>query len=132
MNRKKKLFLNVGTAIGYQLITIVCGFVLPQFIIPYFGSATNGLINSITQFLTIITLCECGVGAVVQSALYKPLADRNDEDISKVVISSNRFFNKIVRILGIYVIGLMVFYPIIVKNEFSPLYTASLVLILPW
>ncbi|MBE6594438.1 MAG: sugar isomerase [Ruminococcaceae bacterium] len=130
MNRKKKLFLNVGTAIGYQLITIVCGFVLPQFIIPYFGSATNGLINSITQFLTIITLCECGVGAVVQSALYKPLADRNDEDISKVVISSNRFFNKIVRILGIYVIGLMVFYPIIVKNEFSPLYTASLVLIL--
>lgn len=130
MTRRKKLLLNTGMALAYQLITLVCGFVLPKFIIPYFGSAANGLINSITQFLTIITLCECGVGAVVQSALYKPLADRNDEEISKIVISSNRFFNKIIRILAVYVIALMVFYPIIVRDEFPFVYTVCLVLIL--
>ncbi|MBQ7968409.1 MAG: polysaccharide biosynthesis C-terminal domain-containing protein [Clostridia bacterium] len=130
MTRSKKLLLNTGSALVYQVITLVCGFVLPKFIIPYFGSAANGLISSITQFLTIITLCECGVGAVVQSALYKPLADKSDRGISEVVISSNRFFNKIVRILIVYVVVLMIVYPIIIRDEFSYVYTAAMVLIL--
>ena len=119
MTRKKKLLLNTGTALLYQVITLVCGFVLPKFIIPYFGSAVNGLLSSITQFLTIITLCECGVGAVVQSALYKPLADRDDEAISRIVISSNRFFQRIIRLLRGYVAVLCVVYPIIVSDAFS-------------
>ena len=130
MTRRKKLFLNTGMALLYQGITLVCGFVLPKFIIPHFGSAANGLISSITQALTIITLCECGVGAVVQSALYKPLADRNMEGISKVVISSEHFFNKIVRLLIGYVIILCIVYPFIVKDGFSKGYIISLVGIL--
>lgn len=130
MTRKKKLLLNSTTALLYQGITLVCGFVLPKFIIPHFGSAVNGLISSITQFMTIITLCECGVGAVVQSALYKPLAEKDDDAISRIIISSNRFFGQIVRILVIYVIVLCVVYPIIVRERFSILYTVSLVVIL--
>lgn len=130
MTRQKKLLLNTGAALAYQVITLICGFVLPKFIIPYFGSAANGLITSITQFLAIITLCECGVGSVVQSALYKPLADKSDEEISKVVISSNRFFHKIVRLLFVYVAVLMMVYPFIIREEFSYVYTAAMVLIL--
>lgn len=130
MTRRQKLLLNTGSALVYQVITLACGFILPKFIIPYFGSAANGLINSITQFLTIITLCECGVGAVVQSALYRPLADKNDEEISKVVISSNRFFNKIIRLLVAYVVVLMIVYPFIIEDKFPYLYTAAMVLIL--
>ena len=129
MNRRKKLGINTIATLSYQVITLICGFVLPKFVIPYFGSETNGLINSITQFLTIITLCECGVGSVVQSALYKPLAEKNDDGISNVVIASSNFFNKIILLLGIYVGGLMIFYPLVVNN-FSHIYTASLILII--
>ena len=130
MDRKKKLALNTGAALIYQIITLVCGFVLPQFLIPYFGSATNGLINSVTQFLTIITLCECGIGAVVQSALYKPLAERDNEGISKVVVSSKRFFGNVMKILCVYVVALMIVYPFIVKSDFGYFYTASLIFII--
>jgi len=130
MNRKQKLIRNTGAAIVYQITSLVCGFILPKFVIPYFGSATNGLINSITQFLTIITLCECGVGAVVQSALYKPLAEKDWLETSRVVISSNRFFGAIMRLLGVYVAILMVVYPYLFRAEFEGVYTAGLVLIL--
>lgn len=132
INRKKKLALNTASALVYQFITMVCGFVLPKFVIPYFGSTTNGLINSITQFLTIITLCECGVGAVVQSSLYKPLADGDDETISKIMISSRRFFNMIMKALGVYIILLIIIYPIILKSNYSYswIYTSSLIVIL--
>ena len=127
MSRKKKLLLNTGTALLYQVITLACGFVLPKFIIPHFGSAVNGLLSSITQFLTIVTLCECGVGAVVQSALYKPLAEKDDDGISKIIISANHFFNRVVCLLIGYVLILCIVYPIIVRNEFTYLYTVTLI-----
>ncbi len=132
LSRRKKLMLNTGAAMLYQIITLVCGFVLPRFVVPYFGSATNGLVSSITQFLTIITLCECGIGAVVQSALYKPLADHDNESISGIVISSRRFFRRIMCILAVYVAVLMVIYPVFLGNEYDYgfLYIGSLVVIL--
>lgn len=129
MKRGKKLSLNTVAALAYQVVTLICGFVLPKFVIPYFGSATNGLINSITQFLTIITLCECGVGAVVQSALYKPLAEKDSEKISRVFVASKHFFGNIMRILCIYVFILTILYPLIIE-DFGHIYTAGLIVII--
>lgn len=116
MMRKKKLFLNTGISLLNQLITIVCGFVLPRFILKTYGSATNGMVSSISQFLGFISLCECGVGAVVQSALYKPLAEKNNTDISKIVKSSNNFFRVIAIILVPYTIALIFGYPYIIND----------------
>lgn len=130
MTRKKKLYLNILISLIYQITTIVCGIILPKFFIPYFGSKVNGLVSSITQFLGIITLLEAGVGAVVQSSLYKPLATKDDEQLSKVVISSQKFFNKIMIIMLIYVLGLMIIYPNLIHTPFNFLYVSSLILIL--
>ena len=130
MNRGRKLLYNSISAIFYQVITIVCGFVLPSFLIPAFGSKVNGVISSITQFLTIVTLCEMGMGAVVQSALYKPLATKDIEGISKIFVSSKRFFSNIMKILAIYVVLLSVLYPLIIRTDFDFLFTFSLIFIL--
>lgn len=131
MNRKKKLLFNTGSALFYQLTTMICGFILPRVIIPHFGSATNGLIDSITQFLSIITLCDCGVGAVVQAALYKPLAENDLSMMSKIMKSSNRFFNNVQKILLGYIAVMFFVYPLIIKKaEFSFTYTSTLLLIM--
>ena len=95
MNRRQKLMLNSMTSVLYQIVTIVCGFILPRYFLTYFGSTINGLVSSITQFLGFISLAECGVGAVVQSTLYKPLADNDMSTVSKIVISSERFFKRV-------------------------------------
>lgn len=95
VNRMKKLKLNISTTMIYQIVSILSGFILPNFFLRYYGSEVNGLISSITQFLAVISLCECGVGAVVQAALYKPIAENNSKEISRIYISSSRFFNKI-------------------------------------
>ena len=118
MTVKKKLLLNTMVSLVNQLLTIVCGFILPRFFLLYYGSKVNGLISSITQFLGFITLAELGVGAVVQSALYKPLAEKNNEEISKIIKSSERFFKKIAIILLIYSGILMIVYPTIINNNF--------------
>ena len=75
-----------------QVTVLVCGFILPRFFLQSFGSEVNGMVNSIAQFLGVISFLELGVGAVVESALYKPLAEKNNEEISKVMASANKFF----------------------------------------
>lgn len=130
MTRKNKLKLNIITSIAFQLTTIVCGFILPKFFITYFGSAVNGLVSSITQFLGFIALCECGVGAVVQSALYEPLAKMDIVQISKIVISAEKFFRKVAYILLIYTICLMLFYPLITIQSFDYMYTFVLIFVI--
>ena len=130
MVREKKLLYNTSISLLHQVITLVCGFILPRFILQFYGSEVNGLVSSITQFLGFISLAECGVGAVVQSALYKPLAEKDEEGISKIIISSDRFFRKVAFLLIGYTIILLIAYPLITLKSFDYFYTASLILVI--
>ena len=125
--REKKLFYNTVSSLVFQLTTIICGFILPRLILSAFGSEVNGLVNSITQFLGIISFLELGVGAVVQSALYKPLAEKKQDDVSKIIASANKFFTRLGEILLIYVIVLVVIYPQFAGKNFGFAYTATLI-----
>ena len=125
--RGKKLALNTITSLGLQVVSVICGFILPRLILESFGSDVNGLVNSITQFLGVITLLDLGVGAVVQSALYKPLADNDTDMISKIYVSANKFFRRLAEILLVYVVLLMIFYPMLVNKSFGHMYTALLI-----
>lgn len=125
--RRKQLAANTVLSLLLQVTTIICGFVLPRLILQYYGSETNGLISSIGQFLNIITFLELGVGAVVMSALYKPLAEDNKRVTSEIVVSASNFFKKIGKALFVYVFLLIIIYPYIAKSDFGHLYTAVLI-----
>lgn len=127
VGRGKKLALNTITSLGLQVVNVICGFILPRLILESFGSDVNGLVNSITQFLGVITLLDLGVGAVVQSALYKPLAENDTDTISKIYVSANKFFRRLAEILLVYVVLLMIFYPMLVNKSFGHMYTALLI-----
>lgn len=126
-DRIKRLKLNIITSLVLQFVTVICGFILPRLILESFGSEINGLVNSITQFLGVITLLDLGVGAVVQSALYKPLAENDTDMISKIYVSANKFFRRLAEILLVYVVLLMIFYPMLVNKSFGHMYTALLI-----
>lgn len=128
--RKKKLRLNILTTIVYQIVSIVSGFILPNFYLRYYGSEVNGLVSSITQFLAVITLCECGVGAVVQTTLFNPIAENDEQEISRIYKSSSKFFNRIAIILIAYTAILVFVYPHIVNKIFDAYYTGVLIITL--
>lgn len=130
MNRKKLLALNTSSSLIFQITTIICGFIVPRLILETYGSEVNGLINSITQFLAIIAFLELGVGAVIQSSLYKPLAEKDHVEISKIVVSGQKFFSRLAKILLVYVIILMGVYPLVAKSNFGFLYSATMILVI--
>lgn len=125
--KSRLLFYNSISPLIYQATTIICGFILPRLILGHFGTEVNGLVNSITQFLGIIAFLELGVGAVVQSSLYKPLTDNDNIAVSKVITSADKFFRRLGYVLAIYVIAMLFYYPYLVKLNFSFMFTATLI-----
>ena len=130
MSRREKLLLNTGTGLLKQLTVVICGFILPRYMLLYYGSSVNGVIASITHFLSFISLLDMGVGAVVQANLYKPLANKDNDLLSMILKSSERFFRRLAYIFIGYIVLLCFIFPTMVEGDFSRLYTISLLLII--
>lgn len=130
MNNKKTIIKNILSSFIYQAITIVYGFIVPVMIIKKFGSEVNGLISSIAQFLAYISLLEGGIGPVIKNALYKPLVEKNKEEVGNILGKANLFFKRISYVLLAYILFLCVIYPRFINNNYSYLYTVSLILII--
>ena len=73
MKIKSVALLNTIANIILQIVTIISGFILPKIILSCFGSEVNGLVSSISQFLSYINLLEGGVMGVIMANLYKQL-----------------------------------------------------------
>ena len=124
---KKKLILNTIFSLLLQIVTLICGLITPRLFLNAYGSEVNGLVQSVTQFLGVISLLELGVGQVIQSALYKPLSNKDNHTLSCVLASGNKFFKRIAYILLVYVAFLAVVYPLTVIEKFDWIYTATLI-----
>ena len=124
--RTKNAMLNIIFTLLLQALTVVSGLILPRLIIVTYGSAANGLVSSISQFLSYITLLEGGIGGVVTANLYKPLAEKNMERVSSIVYEARKFYRKLAAIFCVYLAIVLAVYPFVVKNEFDWLYVFSL------
>lgn len=119
---------NTISGLAFQIVTVICGFVLPRAILQYYGSDINGLVNSVAQFLQVIAFLELGVGAVVQSSLYKPISNNDISKISEVIAAGNAFFRKIACALIIYVVILILIFPVLVDVRYGFIFDALLIL----
>ena len=126
--RKKRLLYSTASALINESVMLICEFILPRQILLSYGSDVNGLVTSITQFLAFIALTEMGVGAVVKSALYKPLASGDEIETSRILKSARSFFNKIGGILILYAALLCVVFPLITKSDFEYAYIIPLII----
>ena len=52
----------------------------------------NGMIVSVTQFISYLALVEAGVSAASIVGLYKPLADNNIDEINRILSATKRFY----------------------------------------
>lgn len=101
-NRTKLFALNTTASALQQIVLFVVGLIIPSICLEYYGSETNGLVSSITQFISYITLIEAGISASMVYYLYKPLSENDCDKISSIVSAARITYRK----LGIAVVGL--------------------------
>ena len=128
--KSKVTLINIISSLTLQVVTVISGFIIPKIILTNFGSSVNGLVSSLNQFLSYITLIEGGITGVVLANLYKPLVDHDNKKISAVLVAAKKFFNKIGYLFIAYSIGVAVVYPILSKEGFSWSFVASLTVVL--
>lgn len=130
MNNKRIIVFNIFCSLLQQVVVTVSSFILPRFILTAFGSEINGLVSSLTQFLSYVSLLEGGITGVVSANLYKPLVDSDKYLLSRVIKTASNFYKKIGFIYIIYTVLLGIVYPLIVKTGFSFIYIFTLTIIL--
>lgn len=115
---KTKLAIkNAATSLILQLAVAISGIIVPRFFTAFYGSAVNGMVSSIGQFITYMGLVEAGVSAAGIVALYKPLAENDTGAINSIVAAAKKFYIRSGLIFALLAVLLVIFYPYIIHNE---------------
>ena len=131
MNRTTAFAVNTAATTLSQLAVLVFGLIIPRIILDAYGSITNGLISSVTQVITYITLVEAGLGGAAIYALYKPLADKDLIKTNTIISTAKSLYNKtgIAFLLALTLSAVL--YPVFVEvPEFSSWNITALVFLI--
>lgn len=130
MNKKSRtekfMYNTVATAI-YQIIIMLAGFITPKIMLDAYGSEINGLVTSITQFISYFNLVEAGLAGAAVFSLYKPLAENDYKSINKIIVAAKKFYIKSGYLFTALVGLLAIIYPFTIKTN---LLSIKLVIIL--
>lgn len=92
---KKEFVFNLILTILISLI----GFIQNKYFIRYLGMEILGTLKLFNQLFQYLNIVEMGIGSASAYALYKPLAEKNIEEISKIISTIKSIYNKIAMIL---------------------------------
>ena len=95
---KKEIILNFIFTITINLL----GFIQNKYFVQYMGIEILGMMKLFSQLLAYLNIIEMGLGSASAFALYKPLAEKNYNQISIIVNTIEKIYNKI----GILLLGL--------------------------
>lgn len=128
--RNRKAFKNIIANFSLQFIVMISGIILPRFFLKTYGSSVNGLVSSITQFLSYLNLAEAGVGASSMVALYQPIAEKNTDGINKVVSASRKFYNQSGYIFTVLMSGMILVYPLLINQQLDSSFVRVMIVII--
>ncbi len=128
--RNKQAFKNLWGNLLLQIIVAFSGLILPRFFLNQYGSTVNGMINSVSQFLTYLNLVEAGISSAAIVELYGPLNENDTGAINSVLSALQKFYYKSGAAYIILLVLLTVVYPMFVANQINSLETRILILIL--
>ena len=127
--RMRRAKMNALSTLLNQLVSTVCGMLIPWVMINAFGSTAYGATTSIAQFLAYISLFEGGIGRVARGALYKPLAEGDMNRVSGIYYATKRFFRTLGLAFAGYVLVLAVcYYEIADVSDFTREYIFAMVI----
>ncbi|MFR8033847.1 MAG: lipopolysaccharide biosynthesis protein [Lachnospiraceae bacterium] len=113
----KSSLYNTVSSIVLQFVVMLIGLILPKLYIVAYGSEVNGLVTSITQFISYFMIVEAGLASAGVNALYKPLAGKDTAKVSSVLTAIKKFYFQIGYIFSGLVFGLALLYPLFVSVE---------------
>jgi len=128
--KAKKVFHNIVASFLSQIVNIVVNIILPPLIIMAYGSKVNGLVSSIKQLMSYISLVGAGISIATTQALYKPLAENDKVITSGMMNAANKMFTKAGSIFSFLAIIFAFVYPLLIDGEMGYFTIVKLVIVM--
>ena len=116
-SRTEYTILNTLTGMGGYFLNTVLGFVCRMVFVQCLSADYLGVNGLFTNILSMLSLAELGIGSAVVYALYKPLAENDEEKIASLV----KLYGTAYRIIGLAVavvgLALMPFLNVIIQDQ---------------
>ncbi len=125
-----RMYRNLISNLIVQIIATLSGIIIPKLIINVYGSALNGMVSSIGQFLIYAGLVEAGIGNAAVIALFRALSEDADRNVSIVLSETAKRYQKSGIIYTILSFAIACIYPLFVKEEVDYFFAFSMTLIL--
>lgn len=102
MSRAVNSIKNAGTGIGMELIDVLLRFLCRTVFIYVLGKEYLGISSLYSNVLTILNIAELGFSAAITYSLYRPLAEKNQEQICSLMA----YYKKVYRLIGFVILGM--------------------------
>ena len=115
-SRTSNSLKNIASSLGLKILMLGLQFATRTIFIHSLGTIYNGVNSLITSILSFLNMTELGIGAAIVFAMYKPVADQDEEKTLQYL----DYYRKIYHILGIAVavIGALLapFLPLLMRD----------------
>lgn len=104
-SRTEYSLLNIATGLGGYVVNTLAGFICRIIFVQCLADDYLGINGLFSNILSMLSLAELGIGSAIVYALYKPLAENDEEKIASLM----QFYGKAYRIIGCVValVGLL-------------------------
>lgn len=115
--RTKSSIYNFIIQLISSIIPSILGLILNNLIISKFGSDVNGVVSTIGQILSLLTIFEGGFTLATNIALYKPYLDNDIKQINDILSATRIIYTRIGYFITIIALVISFFSPYLLKSD---------------
>ena len=116
-SRTEYSILNIMTGIGGYVLNTILGFICRVIFIQCLSADYLGVNGLFTNILSMLSLAELGIGSAIVFALYKPLAQHDEEKITSLMGIYARAYRMIGILIFVIGLALMPFINFIIQEQ---------------
>ena len=114
--RKKNAAKNVIITVITNIICFVFGYGSRMMLARYLSSEYLGINSLFQDILSILSISELGIASAMAYALYKPVAENDEEHIAKLINLYKRMYMAVAAFIAIAGLILVPFLPVLIKE----------------
>lgn len=116
-SRTEYSLINMFTGMAGDVINNIVGFACRVIFVRMLGSEYLGVRGLFTNILSVLSLAELGIGSAIIYALYKPLAEKDQDKIAAIMQYYRKAYAVIGVVVGIIGLSLLPFLNQIIRTQ---------------
>lgn len=116
MNRTQNAIRNAGFGILSKIFSLIFAFATRTIFIYQLGSTYLGVNGLFTEMLSLLSFAELGFGSAMTFSLYKPVADKDDDKVIKLLNFYKTVYKVVAIVIAVLGLSLLPFLNYIVKG----------------